>query len=106
MLKSVLVNREYYVQGNWYNPMHKLTEFSSVVKVHLWDTTSSAGDWNGFFVQKIGKNFYVIPFFQVNYRGGYKLYTEDIKHSWRGEMVHQNDLDSIYNEISREYGEY
>jgi len=62
-----LANREFHVRGNWYAPLSKLKEYSSVVNVALYDTTSSAGDWSGFLVQKMGKKRYdLILFNQYN----------------------------------------
>ena len=101
MLKSVLENREYKVEGNWYAPRNKIVEFPSVVDAILWDTTSSGGDWSGYFVQKIKQNFYLIPFSQDNNypRGGFTLYTGSVIASWRGEMVNRDALIELCNSL-------
>lgn len=62
---NLLLNREYVVNGNWYTPKNFLYEnFKSVTRVELINTMSSAGDWSGIFVQKIGNVYYLIPFTQ------------------------------------------
>jgi hypothetical protein len=97
MLKSILENRTYFIGGNHGAPSKKLKDFPSVVDVELWDTTSSGGDWSGFFVQKIGKNFYVIDFWQD---GGKTLFTGKILASWRGEMMDILELMDLYESLS------
>lgn len=64
---ALLTNREWDVEGTWYAPQEFLTEkFSSVVRSQLWNTSNSAGDWDGYFVQKHGRRFYLINFWQEN----------------------------------------
>lgn len=59
---------------------HDLFEkFVSIVGVRLTNISSSAGDWDGFIVQKINNRSYVIPFWQENnypYRG-FTIHTEN-----------------------------
>lgn len=79
MDKRLLLNREWDIQGGWYAPMcHIRDNFKSVICCHLIDTMSSAGDWSGMFVQKIGKKFYIISFSQSNNypNKGYTLHTD------------------------------
>jgi len=80
MLKSVLTNREYQIKGNWYAPIKHLQDFKSVVLSDFWHTSSSAGDWDGWLMQKINNEYFLIPFFQENNwpRGGFTLTTGDI----------------------------
>lgn len=72
MLKSVLCNREYNTANNdnlrdsWYACLDLFRLFPSVVNVHLLNTTSSSGDWQGYIVQKLGNKWYVILFEQEN----------------------------------------
>ena len=65
--------------NNWYAPTCEFHEkHKSIERMVLMDTTSSAGDWCGFFVQRTGKKSCVaIPFIQENnYPGnGFTLYT-------------------------------
>lgn len=65
--------------NNWYAPTCEFHEkHKSIERMVLMDTTSSAGDWSGFLIQRTGKNCCVaIPFYQENrYPGdGFILYT-------------------------------
>lgn len=65
---ALLTNREWEVEGTWYAPKRFLTDeyFGSVVRAELWHTSSSAGDWDGYFVQQHGRRFYLINFWQEN----------------------------------------
>ena len=95
-MNNILTNREYNInQGrvNWYSPSEFIRDFQSVVKVELFDTMSSAGDWSGYFIQKIKDNSYLIPFSQENNypRYGYTLYTGNVILSWKGE-ISQDDI--------------
>lgn len=76
---QTLENREFDVQGNWYEPSRMLRQYKSVVAVYLVDTISSAGDWSGVLVQKVFSVFYVIPFSQTNNypHSGFTLNTGD-----------------------------
>lgn len=66
MIKSLLINREYEVEGTWYAPLNHFRDMNSVVRCNHYETTSSAGDWSGYVLQKIGKFYYVILFWQEN----------------------------------------
>jgi hypothetical protein len=85
-MKNLLTNRKWQVDGNWYNPRYKLKEFKSVVYAEYINTSSSAGDWDGLFIQKISNRSYAIPFFQKNnYPGsGFTLYTGELFRKWKG----------------------
>ena len=64
---ALLLDREWEVEGTWYAPQRFLTEkYSTVVRAELWNTTSSAGDWDGYFVQRNGNRYYLIIFWQEN----------------------------------------
>ena len=65
------------VEGAWYAPEEWLAEQRDIKRVELWDTTSSAGDWDGYFVQKYNKKFYLILFWQENisWTRCFRLYT-------------------------------
>lgn len=75
----MFTNKAIDIEGNWYEPVHYLRNKASVIKAELIDTTSSAGDWSGYFIQKVGNKFYVIPFTQENNwpSTGFTLYTND-----------------------------
>lgn len=55
-------------RNNWLAPTMELKKkYRSVIATELTDTTSSAGDWSGFLIQKTGKNsFHAIGFSQEN----------------------------------------
>lgn len=82
---GLLIEKEFTVHGSWYSPTEKLLEFASVVEASHLDTTSSSGDWSGYFVQVIGKTAYLIDFSQSNNwpDSGYTLYTGDVQTSWK-----------------------
>ena len=80
-MKTLLINREFNVPGNWYAPQNKLNEYNSVLDVELTQTCSSAGDWDGVIFQLLNGIVYVIPFSQENNwpRGdGFTVYTSDV----------------------------
>lgn len=64
---ALLTNKTWEVEGTWYAPEQFLRwEAPGVVRAELWNTTSSAGDWDGYFVQKHGQKWYLILFWQEN----------------------------------------
>lgn len=109
---NLLTNRKYLIdQGspehkyiNWYSALHFLENYKSVIKTEWTNTSSSAGDWDGYLVQHIGNcNFLIAIFQENNYpRFGYTLYTGDLLASWKGEFK-DDDAFSIYLEYM-EYG--
>jgi hypothetical protein len=106
-MNNLLVNRQYNVLGNWYAPQHFLDEnFKSVVKSDYWHDSSSSGDWDGYFVQKIGNISYLIRFSQENNypRWGFTLYTGNVLAFVKGDMtdefiyalLEEDDLELMY----------
>ena len=80
--KRLLVNRvynsaDYDVKDNWYAIQEILSQFKSVHHVELFDTCSSSGDWQGFFIQYLNHKYYMISFYQENNwpRKGFTGYT-------------------------------
>lgn len=65
MLKSLMTNREYQVK-NASLAREKLLSYTSIIRFGWWNQTSSAGDWDGYFVQKIKSEYYLIRFSQTN----------------------------------------
>lgn len=93
----LLLNRKIYVKGTWYATQKYLQEnYTSVKKVEFTNTTSSAGDWSGYFVQKVGLYYYLIPFCQVNEGYGFTVYTDEKYH-----VVSRNQ--DVVEEIYKEY---
>ena len=76
-----LLTKKTYVTAtnNWYAPTCEFHEkHPSILRMVIVDKTSSAGDWNGFLIQKTGPNrAQCIGFEQVNNypRDGFTLYT-------------------------------
>ena len=64
--RFLLCGREWNVAGNWFAPLKKLESFKSVLLVEYYNQSSSAGDWDGFFVQKLGGKYFLIMFAQEN----------------------------------------
>ena len=98
-MNNILINRKYNInQGKvgWYSPRDFINDFASVQKVDFWDTMSSAGDWGGYFIQKIKNTSYLIPFSQLNNypKNGYTLFTGEIIASWQGEII-PDDIDNM-----------
>lgn len=63
----ILTNREWQVNGSWFAPRDFLRDnFSSVVFCDHFNTSSSAGDWEGFVLQQFGRKVYVTLFTQEN----------------------------------------
>jgi len=103
MAENKLIDREWIVQGDVKSPLEKLKSFGSVEWAEYMDKMSSAGDWSGFFVQRIGSSLYAISFDQTNLwpSGGYQLLTGDVFMSFSG-----NDTiltDELINEIKDYY---
>lgn len=74
---NLLINK-CVAHNSWYGGLKLLkSNYSSIAKADFNDTTSSAGDWSGYILQKIGSTYYCIPAFQENQypSGGYKTYT-------------------------------
>jgi hypothetical protein len=66
------------------------------------ETTSSAGDWSGYIVQKINGTFYLIPFWQENRAwngGGYTFGTGRALASWKGENISRDEIYEILAEV-------
>jgi len=86
MDKRLLTNRVYNsadypdIKDNWYAIQEILEKYVSVKYTFLYDTCSSAGDWQGFFIQYLNKNYYLIQFNQENNypRCGFTGFTGDI----------------------------
>jgi hypothetical protein len=90
--------------GSWFAPRNKFWDkYKSVVEMTFMDMTSSAGDWHGFLLQKVGKHKIVAigfsqynnypdggftlqtcerPFYRVENTMNERNYMENIKNSW------------------------
>ena len=65
---KLLTNKEYVTKtNNWYAPLSEFWEkYKSIYTAKHMDTSSSAGDWSGYLVQRIGNIAYAIAFSQEN----------------------------------------
>lgn len=79
--KRTLTNREWYVDGTWYDPINFIKDkFQSVVYCKYYNTSSSAGDWSGLIIQKLNGKLLIINFSQENNypSSGFDVITGDV----------------------------
>ena len=100
-MNTILKEREYTINGDWYAPYHFLGKYKSVINVELLNTTSSSGDWFGIFFQLINGTVYAIPFSQENNypKSGYTLRTGNIFGSFNNSTWNEN----IRRKIIKDY---
>lgn len=97
-MNNLLLGRNYHVDGTWYAPQKFLESFKSVLFAEYTETTSSAGDWTGYILQKIGKTFYVILFWQTNSypNSGFDIVTdENYYYAFNGETPTKEEVDEL-----------
>lgn len=102
-MKNLLINREYQIEGSWYEPCRKLEAFKSVINADYVCTSSLTGDWDGLLFQKLNGRIYVIPFNQENNYprgGGFTLYTGDVIAKITGESC---DFKAVTAELMESY---
>lgn len=106
MDKRLLLSREWNTADykdlprSWYAPEQLLERFKSVQYAYLTETCSSAGDWQGFIVQKIGKMSYVIMFDQTNNypSAGFTVCTSERPEIvFEGEMSRDDICSALYD---------
>lgn len=107
MIKQVLEDRKWNLNGeevNWYSSLRKLESYKSVIRVEFINTSSSAGDWDGYFLQRLNSRIYLIPFSQENNwpHYGFTLYTGRVIASWSENCV--VDRQEIYDLLQSEIG--
>ena len=102
---KLLTNKEYVTKtNNWYAPLSEFwAKYKSIYAAKLMDKSSSAGDWSGYIVQRMGKKVYAIGFSQENnYPGdGFTFYTMEVPF-YVGTVDEKNLIDNIelcYNQI-------
>ena len=103
--RQLLINREFQAKGErigWYSSLHNMREYKSVERADFYNTMSSAGDWSGYLVQKIGDVRYMILFSQENNwpRNGYTVYTGEVVVRWTGKLKEEEILKIVDNVIS------
>lgn len=63
---KLLYNKCLY-HNKWFEGLNQLeNRYPSIKKSGFYDTSSSAGDWNGYILQKAGYTYYAIPVSQEN----------------------------------------
>jgi hypothetical protein len=86
---------------SWYAPREYFNRFPSVDHTELWNTTSSAGDWDGYIIQKLNGWYHLIPFNQENNYpyAGFTLYTGKVVLSWKGTYKIE-EINKMYADIT------
>lgn len=79
---ALLCDRTYNLNEgrvNWYSALKFLESYPSVKLASFYETCSSAGDWSGYILQTIGKQHYIIMFWQSNNypRNGFTIHTDE-----------------------------
>lgn len=107
-MSKILTNRSIVLNERIYTsdvPRIIKDRFSSVVAVEFMDTTSTAGDWSGIIVQKIGKTKCVAIIFSMENKypyDGFNVNTDDVYY----DLLHNytlDDLQKIYEDKIRWY---
>lgn len=95
-MNMILQNREYQVK-NSSEVREILTNFKSVKEFDWINISSSAGDWQGYIIQKLNNRKYLIIFgCENNYpHSGFTLRTNPPLASWVGDLSEEE----IYNII-------
>ena len=93
-------NKTKHIEGHWYKPLEYLKSLKNTVMGDYWTTSSSAGNWEGYFVQKIKNKYYLIFFTQENNwpRSGYTLNTGNYSARF-DTLPTQEELESIVADI-------
>jgi hypothetical protein len=83
----LLTHKRYEVTGDWYQPKQRLLSKPSVVLAEYHETSSSSGDWSGYFLQKIGQAYFLILFTQENLypEDGFELVTGEVVQTFKSE---------------------
>ncbi|MEX0896029.1 MAG: hypothetical protein WDZ94_03750 [Patescibacteria group bacterium] len=83
----LLTHKRYEVPGDWYQPKQQLLTKPSVMLAEYYETSSSSGDWSGYFLQKIGQAYHLILFTQENLypEDGFELMTGVVIHTFKSE---------------------
>jgi len=83
----LLTHKRYEVPGDWYQPRQRLLSKPSVVLAEYHETSSSSGDWSGYFLQKIGQSYHLILFTQENLypEDGFELVTGEVVQTFKSE---------------------
>ena len=74
-------NMKMDIQGNWYGARDYLRGLRNVVAAEITQMSSSAGDWDGYFIVKHGGKYHVFEWSQENNYpySGFTLYTSQVR---------------------------
>jgi hypothetical protein len=99
----ILTNRQWHIDGNWFAPKRFIKEnFASVVYCDYMEMTSSAGDWTGLIIQKLGNNLYVTVFSQENTfpcNNGFDVHTDSHISTFHQDVPSVTNYTELFNEI-------
>ena len=92
----LLTHKKYAVSGDWYKPRQRLLTKPSVVIAEYLETSSSSGDWSGYFLQKIGQAYHLILFTQENLypEEGFELATSEVVQTFKSEP-NKSDVEKV-----------
>lgn len=92
----LLTHKRYTVTGDWYQPKVHLLSKPSVVLAEYHETSSSSGDWSGYFLQKIGQAYHLIVFTQENLypEDGFELVTGEVVQTFKSEP-NKSDVEKV-----------
>lgn len=92
----LLTHKRYDVSGDWFQPKAELFSKPSVVLAEYYETTSSSGDWSGYFLQKVRQAYHLILFTQENLypEDGFELVTGDVVHTFKSEP-NKSDVEKV-----------
>ena len=69
-----MIKNNNFISGDWYAVTEYLKTKKSVVYTTHLEMCSSAGNWSGIYIKKIGSIFKVYAFSQENKRHGFSFY--------------------------------
>lgn len=103
-MAKLLLNECKDVNGTWYAPEKWLEQQRDVKRAELWNTSSSAGDWDGYFVQKYKGRFWLILFWQSNLYPdpGFRLTTENNPIASFDHEPTKDECDAVRGKYERE----
>ncbi len=103
-IKSMILSNREWQMDRQDSSHDKLHSFKSVKKFDWWNTTSSAGDWEGYIVQKLSGEYFLIPVFRENNypRAGFTLSTGEIIAVFYPSMPSEEEIFEILSDISNQ----
>jgi hypothetical protein len=95
-----LKNKTIVIDGNWYAPEKHFRSYKSVEKCDLFDTTSSAGDWSGYIIQRVSKSrIDLLLWTQENDGGGGFLVNTSLVCSFFNQLPTEEEIFEVFKEL-------